>query len=354
MRDITVLITASGVQFMLGLVSCFRKNGERNIRIVGVDINEDPSIKLMVDQFYLVPRVSDDNYVDSLIEICKKEKVDVLIPFMSAELPYLLSRKSEFKNIGTKVSISESDSLLIANNKLKLYQFMADNNLPVPKFYQITHASELEEVCCLLGYPQKPVCVKVTESSGSRGVRIIDAGKSRYDLFINDKPSSFYISLKEMTEILSEKNQLPEMIVMEYLPGIEYTVDLLADKGKVLYIVGKRNNVSLMSIAQESTLTEEPSAYKLCTEIVRLMNLDGNIGFDFLYDAKGIPILMDINPRITATISLCAAGGLNLPYLRIKQLLGEELPEVEINYGITMKRRYLEMFTDNDGNEVLW
>jgi hypothetical protein len=34
--------------------------------------------------------------------------------------------------------------------------------------------------------------------------------------------------------------------------------------------------------------------------------------------------------------------------------LGEELPEVEINYGITMKRRYLEMFTDNDGNEVLW
>ena len=200
---------------------------------------------------------------------------------------------------------------------------MADNNLPVPKFYQITHASELEEVCCLLGYPQKPVCVKVTESSGSRGVRIIDAGKSRYDLFINDKPSSFYISLKEMTEILSEKNQLPEMIVMEYLPGIEYTVDLLADKGKVLYIVGKRNNVSLMSIAQESTLTEEPSAYKLCTEIVRLMNLDGNIGFDFLYDAKGIPILMDINPRITATISLCAAGGLNLPYLRIKQLLGE-------------------------------
>jgi carbamoyl-phosphate synthase large subunit len=354
MKDITILLTASGSPSMPGLVKCFKKNGERNIRIIGTDMKNDASVTQMVDVFYQVPSASSDDYIDCLINICKKEKVDIVIPGMSQELYKMVASKNKFEQIGTKLSLSEGDSLFIVNNKLKTYQFMADNNLPVPKFYQITHASELEEVCCLLGYPQKPVCVKVTESSGSRGVRIIDAGKSRYDLFINDKPSSFYISLKEMTEILSEKNQLPEMIVMEYLPGIEYTVDLLADKGKVLYIVGKRNNVSLMSIAQESTLTEEPSAYKLCTEIVRLMNLDGNIGFDFLYDAKGIPILMDINPRITATISLCAAGGLNLPYLRIKQLLGEELPEVEINYGITMKRRYLEMFTDNDGNEVLW
>lgn len=353
MRDLNVLITASGVQFMPGLVSCLKNNGERNIKIIGVDINDDPSIKMMVDQFYLVPRVSDENYIDVLIEVCRKEKVDVLIPFMSAELPYLLTRKEEFENIGTRVSISESDSVLIANNKLKLYQFMVKHNLPVPKYYLLNNASELEELCRLLGYPQQPVCVKVTESSGSRGVRIIDANKSRYDLFINDKPSSFYTSLKEMTEILNENNKLPEIIVMEYLPGIEYTVDLLADKGKILYIAGKRNHVSLMSIAQESSLAEEPWAYKLCAEIVRLMNLDGNIGFDFLFDAEGIPILMDINPRITATISLCAAGGLNLTYLRIKQLLGEELPEIKINYGIKMKRRYLEMFTNKYGEPVL-
>ena len=38
-------------------------------------------------------------------------------------------------------------------------------------------------------------------------------------------------------------------------------------------------------------------------------------------------------------------GGLNLPYLRIKMLLGEELPKVEIKYGVKMRRRYLEMFS---------
>lgn len=354
MNDITILTTASGSPSMPGLVKCFRNNGERNIKIIGTDMKDDASVKLMVDVFYQVPPASSEEYINCLIEICKIEKVDVVIPGISQELSAMLNNKNKFDQIGTKLSISESDSLVIANNKLKLYQFMEENNLPVPKFYQLNHISELEELCRLLGYPHKPVCLKVTESSGSRGVRIIDANKSRYDLFINDKPSSFYISLKELTEVLMEKNELPEIIVMEYLPGIEYTVDLLADKGDVLYIAGKRNNVSLMSIAQESTLSAEPSAYKLCTDIVRLMNLDGNIGFDFLYNSNGIPILMDTNPRITATISLCAAGGLNLPYLRVKQLLGEELPDIEINYGVKMKRRYLEMFTDKDGNKVLW
>ena len=53
---------------------------------------------------------------------------------------------------------------------------------------------------------------------------------------------------------------------------------------------------------------------------------------------------MEINPRIAATMQIFKEGGLNLPYLRVKQLIGEELPEVNIEYGIKMHRRYLEMF----------
>lgn len=54
---------------------------------------------------------------------------------------------------------------------------------------------------------------------------------------------------------------------------------------------------------------------------------------------------MEINPRIAATMRIFKEGGLNLPYLRIKQLLGEDLPKVDIKYGIKFKRRYLEMFS---------
>ena len=53
---------------------------------------------------------------------------------------------------------------------------------------------------------------------------------------------------------------------------------------------------------------------------------------------------MEITPRRAATMQIFKEGGLNLPYLRIKQLLGEELPQIDILYGVKMKRRYLEMF----------
>ena len=76
------------------------------------------------------------------------------------------------------------------------------------------------------------------------------------------------------------------------------------------------------------------------------------MGFDFMRDENGRAVLMDINPRITATVSVIAAGGVNLIYLRIKQLLGEELPECEPVYGTRLKRRYSEYYTAPDGSRI--
>ena len=73
---------------------------------------------------------------------------------------------------------------------------------------------------------------------------------------------------------------------------------------------------------------------------------------DFKFDAEGHPQLMEINPRLAATLSVIAAGGVNLLYLRVKQLLGEELPEVGVNYGVKLKRRYHELFCDKVGNPI--
>ena len=196
------------------------------------------------------------------------------------------------------------------------------------------------------------MCLKIVNGSGSRGVRIIDSKKSRYHIFAYEKPNSFYTSYEDMLNILSEPEQIDEMLITGYLPGNEYTVDLLAENGKVLYMVGRENVESLMSIAQRSVLAPNDHAYEVCRKIVELLNMTGNVGFDFIKDENGVPVLMDINPRITATVSVIAAGGVNLPYLRVKQLLGEDLPESKVNYGVSMKRRYLETYCDPMGNII--
>ena len=122
MRDITVLVSACGAQFMPGLVDCLKQNGERNIRVIGVDMNIDKTVYGLVDAIYKVPRATDPYYIDRLLEICKKERVDIVMPFMSAELIALIDRKKDFESIGTKVSVSDRNSVEITNNKYKFYE----------------------------------------------------------------------------------------------------------------------------------------------------------------------------------------------------------------------------------------
>lgn len=352
-RDITVLMSASSSPSMPGMIKCFKNVKERNIRVVGVDMSDDPSAKFMVDAFYQVPAATAPNYADIMLDICKKEKVDVYFPNVSAEVSAVVARKDEFEALGVKLSVSNIESVAISNNKLKTYEALEKAGIPVPRYYGVHTVEDFVEGMKYMGYPEKPVCIKIVDGSGSRGVRIIDSTKSRYDIFVKEKPNSFYISYDDMLSMLqSAPEPLHEMMLVECMHGPEFTVDLLAEKGKALYIVGRNNVDSLMSIAQASVLQYDELAYKVSEQVIDLLKMDGNVGFDFMRNDREEAVLMDINPRITATISIMAAGGVNLPYLRVKQLLGEELPACEPQFGTRIRRRYGEMFTDKDGNLI--
>ena len=352
MKDLNVLITAAGSPSSPGLIKCLKNNGERNIKVIGVDMKEDYTINQIVDELCIAPAATDDNYVDCLLKICKEKNIDILIPGISQELPKLQERKDDFKKIGTIVSVSDGAGLEIANDKIKLYEFMKKEGFKIPNFVVVHNLDEFIKGCKKIGYPDKAFCVKIKNGSGSRGVRIVDPKKSRFDVFINEKPNSFFTTYEDMISILKEGKDFPELMIMEYLPGTEYSVDLLADHGKTLYIVGRESNVILASIPQESTTSFNQEAYDISTKIVEKLKLDGNVDLDFKFDENGHPQLMEINPRLAATLSVINASGVNLLYLRIKQLLGEELPEVNVNYGVKLKRRYHELFCDSKGNPI--
>ncbi len=352
MKNITVLMSASSSPSMPGLLKCLKNNGEREIKVVGIDMASDPSAKFMVDAFYQVPAANDSSFTDLVLNICKKEHVDVYFPNVSAEVEAVVARKDEFDAIGVHLSVSNMQSVNISNNKLHTYQALEKAGIPVPKYYAVHTVEDFINGCTYMGYPEKPVCLKIVNSSGSRGVRIIDANKSRYQIFAYEKPNSFYTSYDDMLSVLKSAECLDEMILLECMNGPEFTVDLLADKGEVIYEVGRENVVSLMSIAQETVVKYDELAYNISSDVVKLLKMDGNVGFDFMRNDKGEAVLMDINPRITATVSVIAAAGVNLPYLRVKQLLGENMPECSPVYGTRLRRRYDEMFTTPDGDLV--
>ena len=344
MKDLTVLISACGAQFSPGLINCLKENGERNIRIIGVDINPEPTAKQMVDELYKTPAATDPAYVDELLEISKKEHVDVILPVMSAELLPLIDRKDEFESFGTKVSVPDRKSVEITTNKYRFYEFLKENDLPVPKFSLIKKAEDLLSACEECGYPESAVCVKATGLSGSRGVRIIKPGISRLDILFHEKPNSYYTTMDDLLSILKERKEIPEMMAMEFLPGMEGSVDLIADNGKTLYSAYRESTVNLHSIPQVGEVKYNPKACRIAKDVVCALSFTGNADFDFKNDANGNPVLMEVNPRVAATMRIFKEAGMNLPYLRIKHLLGEELPDVQIRYGVKMVRRYQEMF----------
>ncbi len=340
MRNLTVLSTACGAMFMPGFFRCLKENGEREIRIVGVDSSPLDYMHNLIDGFYQVPAINNPNYLKRILDICEAENVDIVFPHISMELEMFAASRAEFEKRGIKLALTNPATLHIANNKLTLYDAMKSYGLTTPKYYKVSSVGDYEKSMIHLGYPDKDVCIKIADGSGSRGVRIVSSHFSSTEIFLKQKPSSLFISYEDMKHIIAHLPKEKEMIAMECLSMPEYTVDLLADNGKVVYVGGRLNVESSMSIAQVSEIKIVPEAVELCTKIVKILSLNGNIGFDFMFDSNGKPTLTDLNPRVTATIILFKEAGINFPYLRVKQLLGEELPVCKLEKEVKLIRKY--------------
>ena len=349
---INVLLTGAGAPGARGIIRCLRNNGEHDIKLIGVDMREDVPFANMLDGFYQIPPAKDDNFINAILDICIKEDIQFVLPIITRELEKFSASVDLFSKHGIKVAVMEYDNLCLVNNKAKLLEALTNKGVECPKFVVANTVEEIKQGCDKMGYPNNPVCVKRTFGNGSRGVRILDESVSKYDLFFNEKPNSMITTYSNIIDTLSEKPTIPEMMVMEYLPGEEYSVDILADKGEIIYMVGRTNTVVISSIPQESVLIVDEKAYEMSKKIVKALNLSGNVGIDFRMNKDNEPRIMEINPRLTATIVLNAVAGINFPYLTLKYYMGEKMPELNIKYGTKVKKKTIEEFYDNEGNSI--
>lgn len=340
MNDLTILSTACGAMFMPGFFKCIKENGEVNIRIIGVDSAPVEYMKEVIDGFYRVPSISDPNYIKTILAICKEEKVDIVFPHISMELESFARYKKLFEEEGIKLAISNSETLTIANNKLALYKRLNEAGLSCPDFMEIKDVADFDNAIKHFGFPQNDFCIKIADGSGQRGVRIVSNKFSVTNIFLTQKPSNIYITAHQMRSIIDEINGSHSIMAMECLYMPEYTVDLLADKGDVIAIGGRLNTESSMSIAQQTEVMTIPEAFSLCKSITEMLALDGNVGFDFMFDTERRPVLTDLNPRVTATVILFKEAGLNLPFLRIKQLLNQPFEVNKPREGVKLIRKY--------------
>jgi carbamoyl-phosphate synthase large subunit len=353
MKDITVLMTGAGAPGAPGIISCYRNNAERKIKIVGVDMRDRIPTLGMLDNFECVPPSSDKNFISYVLNIAKKYKVDVIQPLVTSELEIFSDNISLFNNAGIEVCVSPIDNLVISNDKGLLIKRLEDLNIDVPKSYIVNNKSEFIEASNQLNFKNNPICFKPTKANGSRGFRIIDSSIDRLNLLFNEKPNSTYISFDDAINII-DNNKIPELLVMEYLPYDEYSVDLLVNNGKVLYCIPRLRVKMNGGISTDCIVKNNLEVIKYATDVAEKLRLHGNIGIQVRYSFDKKVKILEINPRVQGSIVAVAAAGVNLPYLGIKLALGEVIPRFDVNWGTQMIRYWKEVYFDDSGSSFTY
>lgn len=350
MKDITVIVTAAGAPGAPSIMKSLRLNGERSIEIVGTDMNPDAVGLLMAERGHVVPAGTDPEFVPTMLDLAGKEGADVILPLATYELMAFSENVSEFEEAGTRIPVSPPEALRIANDKGLLYDLVRERSLPSPDSVMVDSHDAFVQAVERLGYPDNPVCFKPRIGKGSRGFRVLDPKADRYDLLMNHKPTSTISTLEEMSPVLSRADPFPSLVVMEYLPGIEYSVDLLLRGGETLAVLPRPREITKLGISFMGRIEKNPEIEELASEIAHGIGLQYNINMQFKMSADGVPKIIEINPRVSGTIVMCTGAGVNLPYLGVKLALGEDVPPVEPRYGTRMIRYWGEIFVDKDGH----
>lgn len=331
MDSLTVLITGSGAPGIKGTIFSLQNNWDkRDIRIVGTDIKEEVIGTYICDSYYQIAKPNTQDYLDQLLEICDKESVSVLLPQNTAELSILAKNRGLFEKQGTGIALSNNNAIDTANNKDKLLQCAEKLGVPTPQSYLVNTSEKLIEQATKLGWPNQSIVVKPPESNGMRGVRIIDESVDLKTKFYVEKPSSLYINMETLLGILGE--EFPELMVMEYLPGTEYTIDILMDEVTNV-IVPRRRDVISSGITFQGTTENNHELITYSRKLATEIGLTSAFGFQFKLDYNGVPKLLESNPRIQGTMVLSTFAGANIIYGAVKQVLGEPIPEFNINWG---------------------
>jgi carbamoyl-phosphate synthase large subunit len=340
---INILMTGAGAPGAAGILKCLFQNP--NLHVTAADANPNAVGRWLTDDFVTIPFAHKNDFIDTLLSICREKDIHVLLPLVTRELLPLAQHIKEFEAAGAKVLVSSAESLEVANSKSRLYQFLDWRGIDIPEFRVVETIPQFEQAMKELGYPEKEICFKPSVSNGSRGFRIISNKIDKLDLLLNHKPDSSYISFDDAVKVLSI-GKFPELLVSEYLPGDEYSVDCLVNQGETILAIPRLRRKMINGISVEGEFIKNDSITGYCSQIIKELKLHGNIGIQVKESSAGKFLILEINPRVQGTISSALGAGINLPLLAIKQELGLTITpeELKVKWGVQFSRYWSEVF----------
>lgn len=204
--------------------------------------------------------------------------------------------------------------LTLAEEKDTFAQFMEQNRLPVVPSWRINSLCELQAHLASPQFSDSPVCVKPVMGIYGMGFWRFDENAAPMDLF--NHPENRIVTPQQYIAAVSASESFNPLVLMPYLPGPEYSVDILADNGVILAAVGRRKEGAIQYLVNEG------AAFELACACARTMKADGLVNVQTRNDRQGNPVLLETNMRPSGGIGYTRHSGVNLPGLFAAYKLG--------------------------------
>ena len=291
-------ILFTGVGRRIELLQAFRNAAlalGKDLKIYGADMAGSAPALAYCDYARRVSAMKDPGYIEDLLQLCRVDYIDLVIPTIDTDLCVLAENRQKFEAIGTKVMISSPEMIKICRNKNYTSQFFVDCGLHAPM--PVKDWREYRG-----GYP---AFIKPQDGSSS----------------IN----AFKVENEE--ELKSYAAQIKGYIVQPFVEGREYTIDVFCDwEGNPLSIVPRERlqvragEVLKTQIVMDSKMIE--GAKKICSRFKPC----GPITVQLIRDFHSVDWYIEINPRYGGGAPLSMkAGARNAE--AILRLLDGEKPE---------------------------
>ena len=266
-----ILILAAGTRNKI--VQYFKRALDGAGTVVATDANELGPAIYDADKFYIVPPITTPGYIDIILNICKKEKIDGVLSLIDPELSLLAENAEKFKAVGTTVIGSSYDLCEMALDKMQMYEWLKSHGYNCARSWM-----DKEEF-----------------------YRTIDTGKVTYPVFVKPYRGSASISIskvydKETVDLLFAHND--DLMIQEFMNGQEIGADVYIDliSGEVISIFTKKKIKMRAGETDKAVSFKDPALFDLIEKFVVEAGYRGQIDID-IFDIGGEYYISEVNPR---------------------------------------------------------
>lgn len=277
--------------------------------VVGTDHQSTAPALQFCDRQYVVPLITDPNYIDIVLDICRENDIKAVTTLIDPEIEILAANSDRFKKAGVIPLCPAPKSAIYCFNKYELFKYLTEKGIRTPLTIHDwdEFRKALDEGRISFPVFMKPVC-----GSGSVGAHKVNTlEQAEKDWFSGEH----------------------DYIIQELMTGGDCDADVYVDtiSHKAVAAFSKRKIETRIGGASKTISFKDPKLFKFIQEICDVFEFNGPLDMDF-FIKDGEYYLSEINPRFGGAYLHAYGAGVDFIKLIVNNINGIENP-VEIgNY----------------------